>query len=70
MSEISGGVLPAAELFSKMMTLQNLEKKEYIEYVLRQTGYKREKASEVLGVNRKTLYRKQQAYGLASQASS
>ena len=61
-ADISESALPTAELFSKLMSLEKLEK-EYIEFVLVQTGNKREKAAEVLGINRKTLYRKQQIYG-------
>lgn len=49
------------DLFSRLMSLDQLER-EYIEYVLVQTGGNKEKASEILGVNRKTLYRKQMEY--------
>lgn len=53
------------KLFSNLLTLQDLEKK-YIEYVLSKTEGKKEKAAEVLGINRKTLYRKEKDYGIVS----
>jgi transcriptional regulator with PAS, ATPase and Fis domain len=59
---------PTTELFSRLMSLESLER-EYIGYVLQQTGNKREAAAKILGVDRKTLYRKQRTYGEASSAS-
>lgn len=51
------------ELFSKLMSLRDLEE-EYIKYVLAETNYKKEKATQILGINRKTLYRKEKEYHL------
>ena len=51
------------QLFSGLPTLSQLEK-EYIQYVLAETSGKKETASEILGINRKTLYRKERDYGL------
>jgi DNA-binding NtrC family response regulator len=45
------------------MTLQELEK-EYVISVLDETGWQKKKASEILGINASTLYRKIQRYGL------
>jgi DNA-binding NtrC family response regulator len=44
-------------------TIETLEKR-YIQYVLTKTGGKKEKASQILGINRRTLYRKEREYGL------
>lgn len=43
-------------------TLSALEKK-YIQYILTKTGGKKEKAAQILGINRRTLYRKEREYG-------
>ncbi|MFH0777198.1 MAG: sigma-54 dependent transcriptional regulator [Candidatus Eisenbacteria bacterium] len=48
---------------SPNLTLEELEK-EYILKVLNYTAWQKKKASEVLGINPSTLYRKLQAYGL------
>jgi two-component system response regulator HydG len=55
-----------SELFSQFMSLELLERK-YIGYVLDHTGNKREKAAELLGINRKTLYRKERELKISSQ---
>lgn len=44
-------------------TIEDLEKK-YIQYILSKTGGKKEKAAQILGINRRTLYRKEREYGL------
>lgn len=46
------------DLFSKLPTLDELEK-EYVQYVLSYTERSKEKAASILGINRKTLYRKE-----------
>ena len=51
-----------SQLESELPTLEQLEKR-YIEFVLKKTNYKKEKAAEILGLNRKTLYRKERDYG-------
>lgn len=43
-------------------TIEDLEKK-YIQYILNKTGGKKEKAAQILGINRRTLYRKEREYG-------
>ena len=44
-------------------TLEQLEKR-YMQLVLEKTGGKKDKAAHVLGINRRTLYRKEREYGL------
>lgn len=43
-------------------TLEQLEKR-YIYMVMQKTGGKKDKASQILGINRRTLYRKEREYG-------
>jgi DNA-binding NtrC family response regulator len=43
------------------MTLEELER-EYILKVLQYTGWQKKRASEILGINASTLYRKLQTY--------
>lgn len=50
-------------LFTKLPTLKQLEK-EYIQYVLINNDNKKEESAKVLGINRKTLYRKEKEYDL------
>ena len=50
---------------SDFPTLEQLEKR-YITLVLAKTGGRKEKASQILGINRRTLYRKEREYGLVS----
>jgi two-component system response regulator HydG len=49
------------EIFSKLMPLREVEK-EYIEYVLAKTGNKLGQSATILGVDRKTLFRKRQLF--------
>ena len=51
---------------SPSMTLDELEK-EYIMKVLHHTRWQKKRASEILGINASTLYRKLLAYGLEKQ---
>lgn len=46
-------------------SLEELEKR-YISLVLQKTGSKKEKAAQILGINRRTLYRKERDYGFVS----
>lgn len=48
-------------------TLEELEKR-YIQLILEKTGGKKEKAAQILGINRRTLYRKEKEYGFATEA--
>ena len=50
------------------MTLDELER-EYIQKVLHHTGGQKKRASEILGINPSTLYRKLLSYGLLHEAS-
>jgi len=43
-------------------TLEELEKR-YIQMILNKTAGKKEKAAQILGINRRTLYRKEKEYG-------
>lgn len=45
--------------------LEQLEKR-YIEFVLVKTGDKKDRAAQILGINRRTLYRKERDYGFVS----
>ncbi len=49
-------------------TLEQLEKR-YMQLVLEKTGGKKDKAAHVLGINRRTLYRKEREYGLIAEDS-
>ena len=53
------------ERHSDFLTLKEIEK-QYIELILRKTGGKKERAAHILGIDRKTLRRKERTYGLAS----
>ncbi len=49
--------------FQKLRSLAELEK-EYISFILQHTNHIKEKAASILGINRKTLYRKIKDYEL------
>ncbi|MCE3009527.1 MAG: sigma-54 dependent transcriptional regulator [Proteobacteria bacterium] len=49
-------------------TLADLEKR-YIRVILEKTGGKKEKAAHILGINRRTLYRKEREYGLIDESA-
>lgn len=51
------------DLFNTGMTLRDIER-EYIKYVLNRTGNRKEAATRILGIDRKTLYRKEKVYGI------
>ncbi|MBC7741775.1 MAG: sigma-54-dependent Fis family transcriptional regulator [Bdellovibrionaceae bacterium] len=46
-------------------TLEELEKR-YIQLILSKTADKKEKAAQILGINRRTLYRKEKEYGFVT----
>ncbi len=52
---------------SDLPTIEELEKR-YIHLVLEKTGGKKERASQILGINRRTLYRKEREYGFTTDA--
>ena len=59
--------MDADRLFSQaILDLPNLEEleKRYIQLVLEKSGGKKDKAAHILGVNRRTLHRKEQHFGL------
>jgi two-component system response regulator HydG len=53
------------KLFSRLLTLKELER-EYIQHVLTTTSGKKEQVAAILGIDRKTLYRKEREYDLHS----
>ena len=55
-SELAGGTFP---------TLEDLERR-YMKLVLDKTGGRKEKAAQILGINRRTLYRKERDYGFVT----
>jgi DNA-binding NtrC family response regulator len=48
-------------------TIDQLEKR-YIQLILEKTGGRKEKAAQILGINRRTLYRKERDYGLIDES--
>lgn len=48
-------------------TLEDIEKR-YFKFILDKTGGRKEKAAQILGVNRRTLYRKEREYGFVTDA--
>lgn len=50
-------------------SLEELEKR-YIRYILEKTGGKKERAAQLLGMNRRTLYRKERDYGFVKDDGS
>lgn len=51
-----------AQASEELPTLEDFEKR-YIKFVLDKTGGRKERASHILGINRRTLYRKEREYG-------
>lgn len=58
--ELAGGTFP---------TLEDLERR-YMKLVLDKTGGRKEKAAQILGINRRTLYRKERDYGFVAADST
>jgi DNA-binding NtrC family response regulator len=56
-------------LLSDFPTLEEVEKR-YLKIVLEKTRGRKEKASRILGINRRTLYRKEREYGWVSDDES
>jgi two-component system response regulator HydG len=52
-----------------LITLEEMEKR-YVQYVLTKTGGKKDKTAHILGINRRTLYRKEREYGWVADDSS
>ena len=49
-------------------TISQLEER-YIKLILEKTAGRKDKASQILGMNRRTLYRKEREYGLIAHDS-
>ncbi|RYZ77672.1 MAG: sigma-54-dependent Fis family transcriptional regulator [Proteobacteria bacterium] len=52
--------------YGSLPTLEELEKR-YMKFVLEKTGGKKEKTAQILGCNRRTLYRKEREYGFINE---
>lgn len=66
--DVLGGVVEQAkqsieQLFTDTPTLEKIEER-YIKLVLGQMNNQKDKAAKILGINRRTLYRKERLYGL------
>jgi transcriptional regulator with PAS, ATPase and Fis domain len=61
--ELESAQITAEDLFNSGMSLKDIER-EYIKYVLNRTGNRKEAATRILGIDRKTLYRKEKVYGI------
>jgi two-component system, NtrC family, response regulator HydG len=69
--EVMGSAVESAretfhQLFMDNPTLEKLEER-YIKLIMAQVGHKKDKAAQILGVNRRTLYRKEKIYGLPTE---
>ncbi|MGE3684328.1 MAG: sigma-54-dependent transcriptional regulator [Bdellovibrionales bacterium] len=69
--DIPGGEEKNFETFfgQNVATLPSLDEleKRYIAHVLEKTGSRKEKAAQILGINRRTLYRKERDYGFVTE---
>lgn len=76
-NQIDEGDIPSLEnastedFYGKMTqdlpTVEDLEKR-YMQFVLAKTGGKKDKAAQILGINRRTLYRKEREYGFVTES--
>jgi DNA-binding NtrC family response regulator len=55
-----------SQLMSEMPSLEKMEQR-YIRFILNKTGGRKEKAAHILGINRRTLYRKERDYGWVTE---
>lgn len=55
------------QMAENLLTLKELER-HYIQLILTKSGWKKEKAAQILGINRRTLYRKEQEYSLQNDS--
>jgi len=58
-----------AQAVQDLPTLDDLERR-YMKFVLEKTGGRKERAAQILGVNRRTLYRKEREYGFVQPDAS
>lgn len=65
----SAELTPVEDFYGSMIqdlpSMEQLEKR-YMQFVLVKTGGKKDKAAQILGINRRTLYRKEREYGFVS----
>ena len=61
--QLAGGTNPLERAVAKDATLEDLEK-DYIAMILRRTKGHQIRASSILGIDRRTLYRKIRRYNL------
>ncbi len=54
------------DLYKDTPTLERLEER-YIKSILARVDYKKDEAATILGISRRTLYRKERAYGMVSE---
>ncbi|MEJ7708381.1 MAG: sigma-54 dependent transcriptional regulator [Pyrinomonadaceae bacterium] len=54
---------PLAELYSDLVTLEEIERR-YLLYVLEATGGNRSRTAEIMGIDRRTLYRMAERFGV------
>lgn len=54
------------QIYSDRPTLEKLEER-YIKIVLSEVGNKKDDAAQILGISRRTLYRKERLYGMVSE---
>jgi DNA-binding NtrC family response regulator len=57
------------KLYSDTPTLEKLEER-YIKLILGQVRDQKDEAAKILGISRRTLYRKEIAYGMVSEDTS
>lgn len=57
-----------SEMEQSLPSLEALERR-YLQLVLEKSGGKKDKAARILGINRRTLYRKEREYGLIPEGS-
>jgi DNA-binding NtrC family response regulator len=55
-----------SQMMGEMPTLEKVEQR-YIRFVLNKTAGRKEKAAQILGINRRTLYRKERDYGWVTE---
>lgn len=55
-----------SQAVEELPTLEDMERR-YIKFVMDKTGGRKEKAAHILGINRRTLYRKERDYGWVSE---
>lgn len=66
-AQILEGQKATVGIFAKLLPLEEIEK-SYILYVLAHTNGQKDRAAKILGINRKTLYRKEIIFGLVDPA--